>query len=442
MANATPMFRRRSGLSMAGSRGRCGRGLVVYIVSLKPYFTILNVEGGLPQLTVGVRLNADAFPGEGQMLTLKSLIAASVVTLSAAVAVVASVRPASAQGPASAQEMRFFRIGTGSISGVYFPVGGLLGSIISSPPGSRPCESGGSCGVPGLVAVAQATLGSVANAEAIQSGELESALVQADVAYFAYKGLGPFAGKAPMTNLCAIANLYPEAAHVVVRADSPISTIGDLKGRRVSLDLAGSGTRAVALTILKGYGIDPGTLKQINSQIGPATDRIRNGRIDAFFFVGGFPAAALSRLARETKIRLLPVAGKAADAIRGRDPFMSTAHIPKGTYRNVDAVDTIAVGAQWLVSDKVDANTVYGIVSALWHPSSLRLLEHSVPAASQIHLKNALKGLTVPLHPGAARYYRSVGMLGAPKASSGTPKTDPKKTGGETETPSEAGTPR
>ncbi|HEX3209240.1 MAG TPA: TAXI family TRAP transporter solute-binding subunit, partial [Geminicoccaceae bacterium] len=110
-----------------------------------------------------------------------------------------------------AQEMRFFRIGTGGVAGTYYPIGGLIADIISSPPGARPCERGGSCGVPGLVAIAQSSNGSVANVDAIQSGELESGFVQSDIAYWAYTGTGIFEGKGKADNLRAIASLFAES---------------------------------------------------------------------------------------------------------------------------------------------------------------------------------------------------------------------------------------
>jgi TRAP transporter TAXI family solute receptor len=314
---------------------------------------------------------------------------------------------------ARAQDIRFFRIGTGSISGVYFPVGGLIASAISNPPGSRACATGGSCGVPGLIAVAQATLGSVANVRALGSGKLESALVQADVARFAHTGTVDFAGEPPIRDLRAIASLYPEIVHIVVRGDSPIKAVGDLAGRRVSLDLSGSGTRAVALAVLAGYGVDPAKLKQINSQIGPAADRIRLRAIDAFFFVGGYPSSALARLARSTPIRLLSIDGAALERIRTANPYLAAAQLPADTYRRVGTVNSIAVHALWLVSAKVDADTVFGLTRALWHPSTRRLLDHGVSVAGRIRRAGALRGVSVPLHPGAARYYREKKLLNA-----------------------------
>lgn len=319
----------------------------------------------------------------------------------------------------SAQDIRFFRIGTGSISGVYFPIGGTIASAISNPPGARACDIGGSCGVPGLIAVAQATLGSVANVQAIQSGDLESGLVQADVAFNAFSGKGSFTGKKRMTNLRAIANLYPEALHIVVRRDSPIKSVRDLKGRRVSLDLDGSGTRALALMVLDGYGVDPRKLKQVNSQIGPAADRIRLKSIDAFFFVGGFPVSALLRLARDAPVRLIPVDGKEGEAIRKKESFLTATRIPADTYRGVAETATVSVNAQWVVSSKVDDETVYGVTLALWHSGTRRLLDGSVPAAQGIRSERALEGLALPLHPGAARYYLDHGMLKDPAKDQG-----------------------
>lgn len=312
---------------------------------------------------------------------------------------------------AQAQDIRFFRIGTGSISGVYFPVGGLIANAISNPPGSRSCAAGGSCGVPGLIAVAQATLGSIANVRAIGAGKLESALVQADVAHFARAGTGDFGGEAPISDLRAIASLYPEVVHIAVRRDSPIQSVNDLTGRRVSLDLAGSGTREVARAVLAGYGIDPSRLKQFNSQIGPAADRIRLRAIDAFFFVGGYPSSALARLARKTPIRLLAVEGEALKRIRAANPFLTVVQLPADTYRGVGATATVGVHALWLVSAKLDADTVYGLTRALWHPSTRRLLDHGVTVARQIRPARALQGITVPLHAGAERYYREKKLL-------------------------------
>jgi TRAP transporter TAXI family solute receptor len=118
---------------------------------------------------------------------------------------------------AQAQSPSFFRIGTGGTAGTYYPIGGLIANAISNPPGSRACNEGGSCGVPGLVATAVASNGSVANINGITSGSMESGFTQSDVAYWAYTGTGTYEGKPKVAGLRLIANLYPESIHLVAR---------------------------------------------------------------------------------------------------------------------------------------------------------------------------------------------------------------------------------
>ena len=127
---------------------------------------------------------------------------------------------------ATAQDVRFFSIGTGSTGGTYFPIGGMIASAISGPPGAPPCERGGSCGVPGLIAVAQASSGSVENLENIRSGFIDSGLAQSDTAFWAYTGTGLYANIEPITDLRAISHLYAEVIHVVVPSDSDIEIGG------------------------------------------------------------------------------------------------------------------------------------------------------------------------------------------------------------------------
>ncbi len=308
-----------------------------------------------------------------------------------------------------AQEITFFRIGTGSTAGTYFPIGGIIASAISKPPGSRDCAAGGSCGVPGLIAVAQSTAGSVANVRGIADGTLESGLSQADVSYWAYKGEGLFKKSGAITELRAIANLFPEAVHLVVSRDSGIESVADLRGKRISLDREGSGTRVDALLILKAYGV---RLKDITAEawpVGASIDLLREGELDGFFMVVGTPSTAIAELANDSLIRLIPITGPKADKLRKAYPFFSADRIAAGTYFNVPATETLSVGAQWLVSAKVSEELVYGITRALWDPSTRRLLDNGHPKGRLIVIDSALDGLAVPLHPGALRYYGEIG---------------------------------
>ncbi len=314
-------------------------------------------------------------------------------------------------GGAGAQELRFFRIGTGSTSGTYFPVGGLIASIISNPPGARLCEDGGSCGVPGLIAAAQSTAGSVANVEAIARGTLESGLAQADVVHWAYFGEGLYRGKKSLRGLRAIANLYPESVHLVVRKGAGIASVADLRGKRVSVDTPGAGTQVDAYLILEAYQLRQGDLHPVFAAPELAIDMILEDRIDAFFFVGGYPTKVISEVAASGKIDLVAIAGPEAQALRRRYRFFSPDRIPAGTYQGIAEVPTLSVGAQWVVGAEVEEELVYQITKALWHPNNRHLLDGGHAKAQLIRPETALAGISIRLHPGAERYYREAGLL-------------------------------
>src|SRR5512141_1160861 len=259
-----------------------------------------------------------------------------------------------AVGATIAQDIKFFRIGTGGTAGTYYPIGGLIANTISNPPGSRPCNEGGSCGVPGLVATAVASNGSVANINGITSGQMESGFTQSDVAYWAYTGPGVYEGKPKVADLRLIANLYPETIHVVARKGSGIRSVADLRGKRVSLDEPGSGTLVDARIILGAWGLKDSDVKAEYLKPNQAGDKMKDGEMDAFFFVGGFPAGAISELASTgSGIELVPIDGPNAAKILSQYKFFATDEIPANTYKGVAGVKTVSVGAQWVTSAKV-----------------------------------------------------------------------------------------
>lgn len=308
-------------------------------------------------------------------------------------------------------KLEIFRIGTGGISGTYYPIGGLIGNAVSNPPGARSCDQGGSCGPPGLVVIAQSANGSVANVKDIHNGSLESGFVQSDVAYWAYTGTGTFEHDEPIRELRVIANLYQESIHVVARADSGIRHIRDLIGKRVSLDENGSGTLVDALLVLREYGISTNDIEVEYMKPDLAIRRVRENKLDAFFIVAGYPARAISDLAEDTDLFLLPIDGPEADHLVERYGFFTHDHIPEGVYPHVSRSATLSVGAQWLVAESIPDDLVYGITRTLWHENSRKLLDSGHDKGREIRLENALNGIAVPLHPGAKRYYRETGML-------------------------------
>jgi TRAP transporter TAXI family solute receptor len=311
-----------------------------------------------------------------------------------------------------AQDVKFFRIGTGGTAGTYYPIGGLIANAISNPPGSRACNEGGSCGVPGLVATAVASNGSVANINGITSGQMESGFTQSDVAYWAYTGTGVYEGKPKVADLRLIGNLYPETIHVVARKGSGIRTIADLKSKRVSLDEPGSGTLVDARIILAAFGITEKDIRPEYLKPNQAGDKMRDGGLDAFFFVGGYPTGAISELASAGGgIELIPVTGPEVDKMLKEYAFFAPDTIPANTYKGIGDVKTIAVGAQWVTSTKQSAALIYEVTKAIWNDNSRKLLDAGHAKGKAIQASSATAGAGIPFHPGAEKFYKENGML-------------------------------
>ncbi|PKQ11277.1 MAG: immunogenic protein [Alphaproteobacteria bacterium HGW-Alphaproteobacteria-1] len=326
-------------------------------------------------------------------------------------AAVAAILSASLVGGATAQELKFFTIGTGGTAATYYPVGGVIANAISNPPGSRACDEGGSCGVPGLIASAVSSRGSVDNVNAIVSGLRNSGFAQSDVAYWAYTGTGTMEGQPAAGDLRAIAALFPEHIHLVALADSGINSVADLAGKRVSLDEPGSGTFVDAKLILEANGLTEGSFTAEALKPDASGDALRNGQIDAFFFVGGFPTGAIVELASAVKIKLVPITGAGAESLIEKYGFFSASDIPEGAYEGVPATPTVAVGAQWITSAKEDEALIYDITKALWNEKTRVLLDVGHAKGKAITRETALDGIGIPLHPGAERFYKEAGLL-------------------------------
>jgi TRAP transporter TAXI family solute receptor len=299
---------------------------------------------------------------------------------------------------APVQAQQFFRIGTGGTAGTYYPVGGMIANAVSQP-GK-------------IVATAQATNGSVANVNGVAGGALESGFSQSDVATWAYTGTGVYEGKPKVTDLRMIANLYPESIHLVVKKGSGIKSVSDLKGKRVALDEPGSGTLVNARIVLAAYGVKESDIKPEYIKPNQAGDKLKDGALDAFFFVGGAPAGAIAELASSgTGIELVSLAGPQADALRKANPYLAVDTIAAGTYKDVPAVQTMAMGAQWVTSAKADTETVYQITKALYGKAAQDTLAAGHAKGKFITKENAVKGVGIPFHPGAEKFYKEAGLL-------------------------------
>jgi hypothetical protein len=309
------------------------------------------------------------------------------------------------------QDVTFFRILTGGTVGTYFPIGGLIANAISNPPGSRPCTDGGSCGVPGLIASAVTSNGSVANVSAIAAGSAQSGFVQSDIAYWAHTGTGIYSGRPKVDVLCAIANLYPESIQLVVRKGSGIRSVQDLRGRKISLDEPGSGTLVDARLILQAFGLSE---KDLQAQYFPAqrvADNLRDGTIDGFFSVSGWPQSSVADLAATVGIELVPIAGPEVDKLIEQFSFFSKEEIPDNAYKGVAGVSTVSVHAIWATSIKQNEELIYKVTAALWNPSTRKLLDSGHAKGREIRLETATRGLGIPLHPGAEKFYKEQGLI-------------------------------
>jgi TRAP transporter TAXI family solute receptor len=312
--------------------------------------------------------------------------------------------------PEEEAQAQFFQISTASPGGTYFPIGRTLASIISQPPGSEPCRQGARCGVPGVIAVAKASPGSVANVRNVNSGRIESALVQADIAAWAFNGERMFDGEGYASNLRAIASLYPEAVQLVATRRAGIDSVADLRGKRVSIDRVGSGTRADAQLILKAYGIEESDLTVVEVDSLEASDMILRGALDAFFLLAGTPSLSVSDLMRRGEVTLVPIDGPPAEQLVKENSFFVPHVIADGVYPGVPRTATLSVRALWITHVAVSRKLVRRITQALWSPANRKTLDQGHPKALEVRIETALEGVPIPLHRGARDAYRELGV--------------------------------
>jgi TRAP transporter TAXI family solute receptor len=302
---------------------------------------------------------------------------------------------AAGMGPARAQA-QFFRIGTGGTGGTYYPIGGLIANAISTEK---------------LNVSAVATNGSVANVNGIVGGSMESGFSQADINYWAYTGTGLYEGKPKVETLRAIANLYPESVHVIVRKGLGIKSVADLKGKRVSIDEPGSGTLVNARAILAAYGLSEKDIRPEYLKQQQSAEKLKDGSLDAFLQTTGYPQGTIVELATTSGIELVPLAGAEAEKLRGQFKFFAPDEIPAGVYKDVPATKTLAVGAQWVTSAKLPAELVYEVTKALWSEKTRAALDGGHAKGKAIRKETALAGIGIPLHPGAEKFYKEAGLL-------------------------------
>ena len=232
----------------------------------------------------------------------------------------------------------------------------------------------------------------------------QSGISQADVNFWAYTGTGIYEGKPKVEELRAIANLYPESVHIVVKKGLGAKSVADLKGKRVSLDEPGSGTLVNAKAILAAYGLSEKDIKPEYLKQQQCAEKLKDGSLDAYFQTTGFPQGTLTELAATNGFELLPLAGPEADKLQAQFKFFAKDEIPAGVYKDVAGVKTLSVGAQWVTSAKIDADLVYEITKALWSDKTRAALDAGHAKGKVIRKETALAGRR---HPAASRAPRN-----------------------------------
>ncbi len=314
-----------------------------------------------------------------------------------------AVGGAVASMPASSAENTFVTIGTGGVTGVYYPTGGAICRLVNK--GRK--EHGIRCSV-------ESTGGSVYNINTIRAGELDMGVAQSDWQYHAYNGTGKdsFIKAGPFKELRAVFSVHPEPVSIVARADSGIKTVDDLVGKRVNIGNPGSGTEATWNVMWNAMGHTNDDLKlasQMKSSETPGA--LCDNKIDAFFWLVGNPAALNKEAATTCDAVFARVEGPAIDKLLAENSFYTKAVIPGGMYRgNPDDIPTFGVGATFVASTAVDENTIYHVVKAVFENfDSFKKLH---PAFGHLKAEEMIKNaLSAPLHDGAAKYYKEKGWM-------------------------------
>jgi uncharacterized protein len=286
-------------------------------------------------------------------------------------------------------------IATGGTSGTYYPLGGGIANIIQENTKTK--------------ATAQVTGASVENMRLLSKKEVELAFSQSDIADYASKGTEMFKEGA-VQNLNAIGGLYLETIQIVAPGGSTIKTVADLKGKRVSVGAPGSGTEVNARQILEIYGMTFDDMKTERLSFGDSANKIQDGLLDAAFITAGAPTAAVNELAATKGVIIIPLEADKVGQLTKKYPFYVEQVIPGKTYPKQDAdIRTVAVKAIMTVRADLAEGLVYDITKAMYENTSK--LEAINAKAKEIQASEAVAGISIPIHPGAEKYFKEKGVM-------------------------------
>jgi hypothetical protein len=295
----------------------------------------------------------------------------------------------------------FVTIGTGGVTGLYYPTGGAIARMINQKQDRY-----------GIKMTVESTAGSVYNINAVLSGDLEFGVAQSDRQYQAYHGLAEWAAQGPQQDLRSVLSIHPESITLIAAQQSGIGKIADLRGQRVNLGNPGSGQLQNSRDVLRAAGLteDDLTAEYVKAVEAPAL--LNDGRIDAFFYTVGHPNGNIKEAtAGRIKVFIVPIRGAGVDAMVRELPYYAPSAISASFYpkaANTEDIQTVGVKATLVTSASVDADIVYIITREIFE--QIEEFKGLHPAYQVLTRENMLRGLSAPLHPGALRYYRESGF--------------------------------
>ena len=298
----------------------------------------------------------------------------------------------------------FITIGSGDVTGVYFPTGLTIAKMMNSKRGEY-----------GIRASVESTRGSIFNVNALIAGYMEFGLVQSDIQYEAFHGLGPWEGKGPQKDLRAVFGIHHESLCLVAAVDSGIEKLTDLKGKRVNLGNPGSGQYRNSLDAIESVGINPDRdLIPTKLRATEAPALLHDNRIDAFFCTVGHPSETLQQaVAGPRKVRFIPITGPEVDRLIAEKSYYTMTTLPVGQFypdsENSGNVQTFGVIATLCTSAHVPDHVVYLLTKEVFENFEHFKSQH--PAYAGLTKKGMLVGLSAPLHPGALKYFREAGLI-------------------------------
>lgn len=313
-------------------------------------------------------------------------------------AIVLSLMMLVACGGAGGGGTEFISIATGGISGTYYPLGGALATVLNSADIN-------------VEANAQSTGASVENINLINSDEAEIAFVQNDVAFYAKEGTYHFEESGAIDSIRGLTAVYPEIIQIVARKDSGINSVEDLAGKRVGVGSAGSGTEINASQILDAYGMDYDDFAKTDYlSFAESAEGIQNGQLDAAFITASSPTAAITELSTTMDIAIVPLDADKIDKLTSDYSFYRPIDIDTSEYLNMDAdsVPSVAVECILVVNESMDDDLAYDITKALFE--DLDTMKGAHARGNDITLDSAMEGMSIELHPGAARYLEENGI--------------------------------